>query len=289
MSSALFQSVPLGPSTVVVVALAIAMGTYCLAVDGDSVFYRLRVRYLSYLENRLRCMFIRGAAIKIAVGQGIAAFLVVAFALYEGDMTHCLALLVVALGPNLYIERMLGRRTREIERKLDGFVVTFVNSLKATPSIGNALSYTQPLLTPPLSDEIALVLKEIRVGTSLDQALLNMSTRVRSAELDAVLASILIGRQVGGNLPRILTTTAETLREMARLQGVVRSKTAEGKVQLFVVALAPLFLIGGFNLLNPGYFQPLLHHPVGIGVSVVSVLLWCIALFLARRILSVSL
>jgi tight adherence protein B len=279
----------MGAVAILALSLAIGLVTYGLASDGESIVYRLWVRYLSHLENRLRCMFIRGASLKIAIGQGIAALLVLAFALHAGEMSYCFGLVVVALGPNLYIDRMLRMRTREIERKLDGFVVTFVNSLKATPSIGNALAYTQPLVAPPLSDELALVLKEIRVGTSLEQALLNMSTRVHSAELDAVLASILIGRQVGGNLPRILSTTAETLREMARLQGVVRAKTAEGKVQLFVVALAPLFLIGGFNLLNPGYFQPLLHHPIGIAVSVTSVLLWCVALFLARRIISVSL
>jgi tight adherence protein B len=234
-------------------------------------------------------MFIRGAALRIASGQLVVALAVVLFALIQSEMTYCFLLVIVALGPKVYIDRLLRQRTLEIEKKLDGFIVTFVNSLKATPSIGNALSYTQPLLMPPLSDEIALVVKEIRVGVSLDQALLNMSTRVQSSELDAVLASILIGRQVGGNLPKILTSTAETLREMTRLQGVVRAKTAEGKVQLFVVALAPLFLIGGFNLLNPGYFVPLLNHPIGIGVTALSVLLWCIALFLARRILAVSL
>ncbi|MGC4067150.1 MAG: type II secretion system F family protein [Polyangiaceae bacterium] len=289
MTSRIFGSIPIGIVAILALSLAIGVATYHLASNDDSIVYRVWVRYLSYLENRLRCMFIRGASIKIAIGQGMVSALVLAFALYTGEMSYCLGLVAVAFGPNLYIDRMLRTRTREIERKLDGFVVTFVNSLKATPSIGNALAYTQPLVAPPLSDELALVLKEIRVGTSLEQALLNMSTRVRSAELDAVLASILIGRQVGGNLPRILSTTAETLREMARLQGVVRAKTAEGKVQLFVVALAPLFLIGGFNLLNPGYFQPLLHHPVGIGVSVLSVVLWCVALFMARRIVSVSL
>jgi tight adherence protein B len=279
----------LKPLGVAILALAVAIATYSIASDGNSMVYRWWMRYLAYLENRLRCMFIRGVAGRIASAQLAAAVAVVAYALCVSELAYCLLLVAVALLPSVYIDRALKRRTREIERKLDGFIVTFANSLKATPSIGNALSYTQPLLAPPLSDEIALALKEIRLGTSLDQALLNMSTRVRSADLDAVLASILIGRQVGGDLPRILATTAETLREMERLQGVVRAKTAEGKVQLFVVALAPIFLVGGFNLLNPGYFQPLFDNPVGIAVMVISVLLWCIALLLARRIVAVSL
>ena len=101
--------------------------------------------------------------------------------------------------------------------------------------------------------------------------------------------STVIQRQVGGNLPRILETTADTLREMSRLQGVVRSKTAEGKVQLFVVALAPIFLVGGFHLLNPSYFTPLVQRPIGAVIIVLSILLWAVSLVLARRIVSVDL
>ena len=43
------------------------------------------------------------------------------------------------------------------------------------------------------------------------------------------------GRQVGGNLPKVLETTAHTLREMKRLEGVIRTKTADGRMQLWVI------------------------------------------------------
>jgi hypothetical protein len=77
-----------------------------------------------------------------------------------------------------------------------------------------------------MRQEVDLALKEMKVGSTLDQALLHMAARVGSRQLDSALSSILIGRQVGGNLPRVLETTAGTLREMRRLEGVVRTKTA---------------------------------------------------------------
>ena len=40
------------------------------------------------------------------------------------------------------------------------------------------------------------------------------------------------------------------LREIARLEGVVRTKTAEGKAQAMVVAVMPFPLIGLLNYLN---------------------------------------
>jgi tight adherence protein B len=129
----------------------------------------------------------------------------------------------------------------------------------------------------------------MRVGTTLEQALLNMSARIQSVELDATLTGLLIARQVGGELPKILETTASTLREMTRLQGVVRTKTAEGKVQLFVVALFPAGLLFGLDLLSPGYFDPLSNDPMGLVIVGICVVLWLVALVIARKVLAVDL
>ena len=176
-----------------------------------------------------------------------------------------------------------------IESKLDGFILALANALKATPSLGNALEYVEPLLPPPLDDEIRLALKEMRVGTTLEQALLNMSARIQSVELDATFTGLLIARQVGGELPKILETTAGTLREMTRLQGVVRTKTAEGKVQLFVVALFPAGVLFGFDLLSPGFFDPLTGGASGLFIIGTCVALWVVALVIARKVLSIDL
>src|SRR4029078_11584582 len=84
------------------------------------------------------------------------------------------------------------------------------------------------VIDDPIRSEVDLALKEMKVGSTLDQALLHMASRVGSRQLHYALSSILIGRQVGGNLPKVLETTATTLREMKRLEGVVRTKTAQG-------------------------------------------------------------
>ena len=199
-----------------------------------------------------------------------------------------LAVLPAAFGPALYLEQIRRRRVRAIEAKIDGFVLTLANALKATPSIGNALAYTQPLLAPPLDAEVALALKEMRLGNTVDQALLSMAGRIRSTQLDAALSGLLIGRQVGGDLPKILEKTAETLREMARLQGVVRSKTAEGKAQLAVLAVFPAVILLLFDTVSKGYFDPLTRSIFGWAVIGISIALWVASLLMARKILAVD-
>lgn len=262
--------------------------TFAIGRDQSSIVHRYWASYCVSLERKLRNMFVATRGAHIAGVQLVALVIVTAVALSSSHAYWFLGLPLVAIAPAAYIERMRRERLARIEKKVDSFILTLANALKSTPSIGNALAYTETLLTAPMDEEIRLALKEIRVGTTIDQALLNMSARIRSPQLDATLAGILIGRQVGGDLPRILETTAETLREIARLQGVVRSKTAEGKAQLGVLAVFPAFLLVVFDLASPGYFSPLTQSFAGWIVIVIAVGFWVTSIAMARSVLMVD-
>jgi tight adherence protein B len=268
---------------------AVFLGSWALGTHRQSLPYRYWARYVGHLERRLRGLFahdVSGAV--IARAQCAALVLAIAAALYLGRAESYLALPVVAAAPALVLERRRVARRKGVEAALDGFITTLANALKSTPSIGSALVYAQPLIPAPLDEELGLALKEIRVGSTVDEALLNMGARIRSMPLDATLSGILIGRQVGGDLTTILETTASTLREMARLHGVLRSKTAEGKGQLIVLAVFPAVILMAFDMVSPGYFDPLTSSAFGYAVIVLSTALWIGAVAVARKILAVD-
>lgn len=271
-----------------VLAFAIWLALFSTARDASSPPYRLWSTYETYLERKLRQMFMSTDGRLIIWGQLVGVCACLGGALLFSEPLLYLALLPVIVGPALYIEQLRRQRVRAIEAKIDGFVLSLANALKATPSIGNALAYTQPLLAAPLDAEVALALKEMRLGNTVDQALLSMAGRVRSSQLDAALSGLLIGRQVGGDLPKILERTAATLREMARLQGVVRSKTAEGKAQVTVLAVFPAFILLLFDTVKRGYFDPLTASIFGWAVIVISLALWLGSVVVARKVLSVD-
>lgn len=273
---------------VALLAVAVWTALFSTARDPSSPPYRVWSTYEAYLERKLRQMFLATDGRAIIWGQLIAGCLCLGVALLLSQPIVYLTLLPIILGPAIYIEQLRRRRVRAIEAKIDGFVLALANALKATPSIGNALAYTQPLLPPPIDAEVALALKEMRLGNTVDQALLSMASRVRSTQLDAALSGLLIGRQVGGDLPKILERTAATLREMARLQGVVRSKTAEGKAQVTVLAIFPAFILLLFDTVSRGYFDPLTASVFGWAVIVISLALWLGSVVVARKVLSVD-
>jgi tight adherence protein B len=269
-------------------ALAAGFAIFGVAENRQSLPYRYWALYVAYLERSLRSMFIMTPGHYIALAQLGGIVVGIGLGVSTRDPLGYAVIPLAMIGPILVIRHLRRRRMKLIEAKLDGFILALANALKATPSLGNALAYVEPLMAPPLDEEIRLALKEMRVGTTLEQALLNVSARIQSVELDATLTGLLIARQVGGDLPKILETTAGTLREMTRLQGVVRTKTAEGKMQLFVVALFPVVLLFGFDMLSPGYFNPLVQQPAGFFVIGICAVLWLVALGVARKVLAVD-
>jgi tight adherence protein B len=269
-------------------ALSCALFVQRVASDPESLLNRYASLYIAYLDRKLRALLQPPRGRMIVLGQLASGAAVAALATSFGPGFAVIGLALVAAGPAAYLEHLRIARVKAIEAKLDAFALTLANSLKATPSIGNALAYTEPLLALPLRDEVALALKEMRVGSTLDQALLNMAGRVRSTNLDLALSSILIGRQVGGDLTQILETTATALREMARLKGLVRAKTAEGKAQTLVLAIFPVILLVLFDSVSPGYFDPLTKSATGWLVVALAVGLWLGAIVMARALVRVE-
>jgi tight adherence protein B len=186
------------------------------------------------------------------------------------------------------LQRRRAAHVRKLEEQVDSLILGLANSLKTVPSPSAALSQLVPVLPDPMRLEVDRLLREMRVGSTLEQALLNMSSRLKSPDLDTALSAVLIGLQVGGNLPLVLENTAAAIREMNRLQGVVRTKTSEARAQLWVLALFPFVICFAFNSLDPDYLAPLQTTFIGTLLSAVALVLWLVSLLSARKILKVD-
>ena len=271
------------------IAGSLFFGTWLAAADQTGPVYRYASRYTASLERKLRPMFIFTKGSLIAYGQCAAAFLIIMGNVLFSIEFWYVILGFIAIGPTVYIEHIRRQRVLKLEEQLDNFILALANALKTTPSIGAAFNSVAAVISNPMQQEVDLAIKEMKVGSTLDQALLHMASRVGSRQLDSALSSILIGRQVGGNLPKVLETTAGTLREMRRLEGVVRTKTAEGKMQLWVIAMMPFGLLMGLNVLWPGYFAPLTHGGItGYIIIIACSSFWVASIVLARKVLNVD-
>lgn len=256
--------------------------------SGETVLSRAYARYVAHLDRSLRLLYRPEVGRRIAIGQASAGALVVAADIASGVPLLPACLLAIAVGPELWLVRARARRVAALEEQVDGFVVALANALKTVPSPAAALQATTFILPQPTRQEIEQVLKEVRIGSTLEEALLAMSARVKSRWVDVAFSAVVIGLRVGGNLPAVLERTASMIREINRLLGVVRVKTSEGRAQLLVLAVFPLFVLVAFHVIEPGYFDPLQHSFVGQLCVAAASLLWVGSLLVARKIMAVD-
>jgi len=259
-----------------------------LTLDPNSSLRESWGRYVNALEVFCRFLLLDRTGLGIARFQlgAVASVPLLAFVL--DDVILVLLIPPIALAPYYVLKGRAEKRVLRVEEQLDSWLLMLANALKATPSLGEAINNSAKLMRPPMSEELDLALKENQLGTPLDQAILNMSARIGSQSVSSALATILVGRQTGGDLPRIMEESAATLREMARLEGVVRSKTAEGKAQAYVLGGIPFVLIGAIHMVDEHWLEPLADSSMGFMIIGGAAALWVTAIFLARRILAVD-
>ena len=286
--SASITTLILGYAGMVLLVVGAVTAVALLVVDPTSAVREAWGRYVNTLERLCRFLLLDRGGESIARLQLGAIAVVPLLAFFLDDSILLLLIPPIALAPYYVLKRMADERVVRIEEQLDSWLLMLSNALKATPSLGEAISNSAKLMRPPMSEELDLALKENKLGTPLDQAVLNMSARIGSQSVSSALATILVGRQTGGDLPRIMEESAATLREMARLEGVVRTKTAEGKTQAYVLGVIPFVLIGAIHMVDEHWLEPLGETSMGFMIIAVSAILWVAAIFLARRILAVD-
>lgn len=236
---------------------------------------------LAFLQSRYRARtLIVGQASVIIVACAIAAWL---------TSPNALVLVVPALlCPGAFLAQRRAARVAQLEAQLDTWLTTVANALKANPSLGEAVQSSIALTAAPLSAELDLVIKAQRLGTPLDRALSEMATRVGSRVVTSALTTLRIARQTGGNLSATLEASAASLRELARLEGVVRSRTAEGRAQSLLIGSLPAVMFFVLDLVDPDFLAPLFASTRGHLVLGAAALLWTVALAWSRHIVAVD-
>ncbi len=258
-------------------------------LDPSSGPRRAWTRYLRWLRYETRFLRLSMTGPQIAYGQGALCLALVVLAVWLEEVLLVAAVALVALGPSLYLHREHARRVSRIEEQLDTWLVVLANGLRAAPSLGDAIRASTTLVPAPLSEEVDETVKEMRFGTPVDRAVKELGLRIGSRSVQGALAALLVGRQAGGELSVTLEETAASMREMTRLEAVLRTKTAEGRMQAYVLASIPFFLLVAIQWIDPHWLAPLAETGTGVLLSAVSAGLWLGAILLARRILTVDL
>jgi tight adherence protein B len=139
-----------------------------------------------------------------------------------------------------------------------------------------------------VSDEFGLARREIELGASIESALGNMVKRIGSGDLRLVVMVITIQHSVGGDLPAILISLADTMKQRAEMRAEVLAATAQSRASSLIITLLPVVAAVGLYFLVPDYFRPMFVNPVGWFILVVAAIMLAIGNFIIRRLTAIT-
>jgi tight adherence protein B len=111
--------------------------------------------------------------------------------------------------------------------------------------------------------EFSEVFKQQNFGLPIRDAMDQMLNRIPSQDLRVMVTGILVQKETGGNLAEILDRTSATIRERLKIQGEIRTHTAQGRMTGYILTALPIVMLLVINFLNPGYSKVLIDTPTG--------------------------
>ena len=262
---------------------SIAISVYRSIEHPRGAIRRFAAGYVAKIDAQQKSMFQNPSGAKIGWTQLAIIF---ALAAVYGVVPEDFLFLVaagVAIVPPLSVRLELAKRRAKIDDQANGFALALANALKATASIGDAMRGATDVTGAPLKQELQTVLRQVGVGSTMEEALLALSTRVQSTALDVVVSALLIGRQTGGDLPRILEGTAGSLRELKRLEGLTDKVTRSAKQSLAVSAAVTAGIAIMLPRMFPGFLDPLRNTIKGQIYAGQMIAVYLLALYLGYR------
>jgi tight adherence protein C len=194
------------------------------------------------------------AAKGLAAGVGVIFGLVVGAA--GGSLSGILLALVCGIlgfvGPSFLVSTRASSRREAMRADLPDTLDLLAVSVEAGLGFDGAIGKVTEHMDGPLAEELALVLGQMRVGESRQDALKKLAERVPAPELAAFVRAIVQADQLGISLGRILRVQAADTRNRRQAAAEERAMKAPIKMlfptvififpAMFLVVLGPAMM-----------------------------------------------
>lgn len=272
----------------------------------DSYSSLLRKRYLKQLKGPERFLEELPAMESLAVlieqaGYNILAYRLVLLSLSLGVVAGylswavlrvpwatALATIVAVMLPILKVRAARTKRMSRFEEQLPDAIDIMKRALKAGHPLNGSFKLVADDMDDPAAHEFGLTFNEISYGNDVRRALLGLLSRVPSVTVMALVTSILVQKETGGNLAEVLEQISKVIRGRFRFHRKVKTLTAEGRMSAWVLATVPLFLFATIWVTTPDYLPILIEDPRGHKMIIYGVISGLIGIAWIRRILRIE-
>ncbi len=165
--------------------------------------------------------------------------------------------------PIVIVRRLeFARRKKFASQLVDGLMI-LSSSLKAGLSLLQSFEELAQEMPNPISQEFSLVIRQMQMGVSLEEAITKLKKRMRLDELDMVVTAMIVARETGGDLTATFSRVIYAIQERNKLIGRVNALCVQGKLQGAIMSILPIVFGLFVYKVNPDFFDVFLKDNFG--------------------------
>ncbi len=165
--------------------------------------------------------------------------------------------------PFLLVKFMDKKRRSKFNAQLGDGLMIMSSCLKGGLTLIQSFEVLAEEMDPPIGQEVSLLVREIKVGVSLEEALTRLEKRMPSEEMTLIVSAILVARETGGDLTKVFARLIETIRDRIKLREMVQTLTLQARLQAVIISLlGPVFALVVLKI-NPHHFEVMWQNEIG--------------------------
>lgn len=188
--------------------------------------------------------------------------------------------------PRYIIKYLKKKRYEKFHKLLVDSLMLMSSCLRAGLSMLQSFTVVAEEMPSPVNQEFGLMLKEIRMGVSIEDAMIHFRDRMPSDDTNLLVTAILVARETGGDITGIFQRLVETLRERNKIKEKIKTLTFSAKLQGILMGLLPIVFMWFTTKVNPDHMQFFLTDPLGrlclIGVIVMQIVAFALFAYFGR-------
>ncbi len=123
------------------------------------------------------------------------------------------AILTYYLFEYICLDRVIVERMELLEKDALEYFPVFLNIFKNGKNIKNALEKTNEIVDNELTKEFLIVLDNVKIGKSLDEALLSLSKRIPSIMVNNIITDLTESNRLGNNIDNSINLQLDLINE----------------------------------------------------------------------------
>lgn len=200
----------------------------------------------------------------------------------------CMGLAMGGALPFLKIFRDRTNRIQRFEEQLPDAIDMVKRALRAGHPFSGAIKLVADEMDDPVAGEFGTTFADINYGNDTRRAMLGLLQRVPSVTVMALVTSVLVQRETGGNLAEILEQISAVIRGRFKLQRKVKTLSAEGRMSAWILALVPLVLFAVIWVTTPDYLPMLLEEEAGQKMVIYGTISAIVGIFWIKKIIRIE-